>query len=185
YYYLESAASELDGLLDQVSGRAQPWTVAPPKEKIQNAAAIQPVAEKTSAQLKSLRVALESTGKPPTGELTASISPFTFGVAGSDGAVVPGESFPNGTNEVVASYSYEGMQDGQKVIWKVYVDGEEYPQYRATITWDKGEAGEAQQTFAEGFGISNVYVFAAGHYTVEMYVDSHLAQRGTFTIEPE
>jgi tetratricopeptide (TPR) repeat protein len=185
YYYLESAASELDGLLDQVNGRAQPWTVAPPKEKIQNAAAIQPIAEKTSAQLKSLLVALDSTGKPPAGELTASISPLTFGVAGSDGAVVPGESFPNGTNEVVASYSYEGMQDGQKVIWKVYVDGEEYPQYRANLTWDQGASGEAQQTFAEGFGISNVYVFVAGQYIVEMYVDSHLAQRGTFTIEPE
>jgi tetratricopeptide (TPR) repeat protein len=185
YYYLESAASELDSLLDQVNGRAQPWTVAPPKEKIQNAAAIQPVAEKTSAQLKSLLVALQSTGKPPAGELTASISPLTFGMVDSEDVVVPGESFPYMTNQVVASYSYEGMQDGQKVIWKVYLNGEEYPQYRANVTWDQGAAGEAQQVFAEGFGVSNVYVFNPGQYTVEMYVDSHLAQRGTFTIEPE
>ncbi|HEX9988151.1 MAG TPA: tetratricopeptide repeat protein [Chloroflexia bacterium] len=184
YFYLESAAGELDSLLDQVNGRAQPWTVAPPREKIQNAAAIQPVAERTSAQLKSLLVALDSTGKPPAGELTASISPFTFATVGSDEEVVPGESFPYFTNHVVTNYSYEGMQDGQKVIWKVYLNGEEYPQYRAHLTWDKGAAGEAQQIFEEGFGISNVYVFDPGLYTIEMYVDSHLAQRGTFTIEP-
>jgi hypothetical protein len=75
------------------------------------------------------------------------------------------------------------MRDGQQVVWKVYVDGVEYPEYRTVSTWEEGPSGEASQPLTDDFAYGSTYSFDPGEYTVEMYVDSQLTQRGSFVVE--
>ena len=93
------------------------------------------------------------------------------------------ETFPSESNDIYTLYKFDGMQDGQQVIWKVFVDGVEYPEYRTVTTWDKGASGETARALTDDFAFSSTYSFDPGEYTVEMYIDSHLAQRGYFMIE--
>jgi hypothetical protein len=73
------------------------------------------------------------------------------------------------------------MQDGQEVVFKMYIDGEEDPSWRFVDAWTLGPDGSAEIPLSLAY--SNTAVFEPGEYTVEMYVDSHLAQRGTFYVE--
>jgi hypothetical protein len=140
------------------------------------------------AQIKGASVALEYTDKPLTGTLAAEISPFSFaqGEYDDDGNFVdylPGTSFPAGINEVFAVFDYEGMKDGQTVVWKVYYNGEEDISWRTDEDWSLGAEGTAE--FPLSYAYSDVYTLGSGEYLVEMYVDSHLAQRGYFYIDQE
>jgi hypothetical protein len=65
---------------------------------------------------------------------------------------------------------------------KVYHNGEEDPSWRAVDQWALGQAGE-DGFFSLSYAYSNVYTLAPGEYWVEIYIDSHLAQRGYFVIE--
>lgn len=190
YIFLDGAGLELEGLLDTVSDYNFEWTQAPAKDKIKNPEALKPAAEDLMQQLKSLLTGLEFTGQPPAGTSAANVSPLQFALASEADPSQPdpstaSETFPNGTKKIFALYNFEGLQDGQKVVWKVYLNGEEQTGYRVISTWAGGEAGDGVQEFSEGFGGSNVYQFASGLYTVEMYVDSHLVQNGYFLIEGE
>ena len=80
-------------------------------------------------------------------------------------------------------FDYEGMQDGQETVWKVYYNGEEDISWRTVEEWSLGAAGAAE--FPLSYAYSNVYTLASGEYLVEMYVDSHLAQDGYFVIDEE
>ena len=114
----------------------------------------------------------------------AEVPSFEFGTTAPDSEeVTKGDSFPATTQDVQVLYTYDGMKDGQTVLWKVYVDGQEYPEYRQVETWDKGEKGKASHSISDDLSFSNVYTFDPGQYTVEMYVDYQLVQRGYFTIE--
>ena len=120
--------------------------------------------------------------------MTAQISPFTFAEAeyneeGNFVDYVPADSFPAGTDEVLIVFDYASMQDGQETIWKVYYNGEEDIAWRSVEAWSLGAEGEAE--FPLSYAYSNVYTLAPGEYLVEMYVDSHLAQRGFFIIDEE
>jgi len=110
--------------------------------------------------------------------------PYGDTVAGSSQArLVPLDSlpiapsaFPYDTASVVVYFDYEGMADGQEVVWKVYVNGSEDLSLRGVETWALGPAGQAEKSFS--------FVFAqGGEYQVELYVEGHLVQRGAFVIE--
>jgi hypothetical protein len=45
-----------------------------------------------------------------------------------------------------------------------------------------GQAGE-EAYIPLSYAYSNVYILSSGEYLVELYLDSHLAQRGYFIIE--
>ena len=137
-------------------------------------------------QLKSLAVGLENNGKPPEGAVAGTISPFEFSAPATDeeGNVAEplvGDIFPEGTDEVLVTFDYDAMQDGQEVFYKVYIDGEEDPSWRLIGPWDLGTSGTAEKPLSLTY--SDVFVLNPGEYTVEVYVASHLAQRGSFTIE--
>jgi tetratricopeptide (TPR) repeat protein len=184
WWGLEDAAGSLDDLqvvLDAGSGQPDPAKIADPDT-------VNTTAEALITRLKSLSVALEYTGKPPQGELTASISPLEFAevIYDENGEVQEyqtTDTFPAGTDEVSVLFDYQGMSDGQEVVFKVYIDGEEDPSWRLIAPWELGESGSAEKPISLAY--SNTSVLAPGEYAVEIYVDSHLAQRGWFIVEEE
>jgi hypothetical protein len=73
------------------------------------------------------------------------------------------------------------MQDGQEVIFKLYTNGVEDPSWRIVEPWKQGASGSAEILIS--YAYSDTFTFAPGDYTVEIYVDHILAQRGFFTIQ--
>ncbi len=188
WWYLDAAARDIDSLIDRLNNQPKFWTEAPSPETIDNPEQVKTTAQEWRKQLKDLTVALEYTGEPPSGLVTAQISPFQFGQATYDdeGNFLDynlAETFPPGTDEVLILYDYEGMQDGQDIIWKVYRDGEEDPSLRVVEEWLLGEAGGAEKAIS--YAYSRVFIFWSGEYTVEMYVNSRLMQTGHFIIAQE
>lgn len=182
WFYVDEGTLELESLFDRLRGVERSWTAAPAADKVTNREAVQEAAGELAVEIKNLAVALEYTGERPGPAPDAEISPFQFGTE-VDGQMVTAESFPYETPEILTLFTYDGMEDGQQVVWKVYVDGEEYEEYRIAQEWDKGASGETRQTFTEDFAFSNVYSYDPGEYIVEMYVDSNLVQRGSFVVE--
>jgi tetratricopeptide (TPR) repeat protein len=184
WWGLDDAALSLDSLmLIQAGGEGLPTA-----DKIANPDSVKPAAEELLVQLKSLAVGLEYTGKPPEGTLTATISPFVFAMPVYDeqGELVEtqvGESFEFGINEVSVEFDYAGMKDGEEVLYKVFIDGEEDPSWRVISPWDLGESGSAEKMLSLAY--SDNFVLSPGEYQVEMYVNSQLAQRGLFVVLPE
>ena len=61
------------------------------------------------------------------------------------------------------------------------MDDEEDPSWRIVEQWTLGSTGTAEIPISLAY--SNTQVLNPGEYTVELYVDTHLAQRGHFTVE--
>ena len=62
----------------------------------------------------------------------------------------------------------------------LYVNGAEDPSWRIVDTWSLGESGSAE--IPVSYAYSDTFTFQPGEYTVELYVNYQLAQRGTFTV---
>ena len=187
WFYLDAGSLDLQNLIDRLNDKIYAWTQAPSPEVINDPDSVQRIAQDMIEQLKSLTAALEFTGQPPSGEVTARISPFEFARevkddAGSFLQYDIADAFHYRTKKVLVLFDYEGMQVGQKVLYKVYRDGSEYTSLRLTEDWPEelGESGSAQKPLS--YAYSRLFILPAGHYDVEMYVDSHLVQRGSFTI---
>ena len=93
------------------------------------------------------------------------------------------DTFAYGVKAVGILFDYEGMKDEQEVVFKVYIDGEEDPSWRLIAPWDLGPSGSASRSLSLEY--SDAFVLGSGEYIVEMYVDSHLAQRGGIVVETE
>jgi hypothetical protein len=74
----------------------------------------------------------------------------------------------------------DGSYDQQEVIIKVYIDGKEDPSWRIISQWEQGASGSTEEFLSVAY--SEMFVFSPGYYTVEMYVDSHLALSGNFEV---
>lgn len=184
WWGLDDAASGLDDLVAILDGEES----APSLDKITNGEAIRPVANELIHQIKSLAVALEYSGQPPSAPLTAQISPFVFAEpiydeAGEVTDYTAIDTVPFGTQAVAVLFDYAGMADGQEVLFKVYIEGEEDPSWRVIFPWEAGAEGSYEKPLSLDY--SDNFVLAAGYYTVEMYVDGQLAQRGSFMVEEE
>jgi tetratricopeptide (TPR) repeat protein len=177
-----SAAVDLDNLTDVLDGNDN----TPPLDKIADPDAVRTTAELMVNRLKSAAVALEFTGRPPIGALAARISPLKFGepIYDEQGEVSDytlKETFEHGIQAIGILFDYEGMIDGQEVVFKVYIDEEEDPSWRMIAPWELGASGSAEKSLSLDY--SDSFVLPAGEYVVEMYVNSHLAQRGWFAVE--
>ncbi|CAG0935396.1 hypothetical protein TFLX_04234 [Thermoflexales bacterium] len=184
WWSLDEAALDLDDLMDIIDTREG----QPPADKITKPAEARAAAQELLAQLKSLAVGLEFTGKPATRARAAKISPFEFGTGETDEQgnlidVTTAEEFPAGTQEVLVLFEYEDLRDGQETIVKVYIDGEEDPSWRVIMPWDMGPAGAAQIPLSVAY--SDTFVLAPGEYEVDLFIDGQLAQRGHFMVLAE
>lgn len=179
-----SAAVDLDNLIDVLDGIEN----MPPRDKIADAETVRTTAESLINQLKSTAVALEFTGRLPAGALAAEITPFEFAepLYDEQGEVSEynlSDTFEYGIQAVSVLFDYENMSDGQEVVFKVYIDEEEDPSWRVVSPWDLGASGSAEKSLSLDY--SDSFVLPAGEYVVEMYVDSHLAQREWFVVAEE
>jgi len=83
------------------------------------------------------------------------------------------------SGQVFVRFDYQGLQDGQLVVVKVYSNGREVTGLRLVEQWTLGPQGQAALPLTPGSG----FTLSPGDYRVEAYVDSHLVQQGGFTIE--
>jgi tetratricopeptide (TPR) repeat protein len=183
WYGMEDGADMLDGMITDLAA-GDPDSAA---SKIAKPDEFKPAAEKIMYQLKSTAASLEFSGAAPEGELTATISPFTFVQPVKDdagevtGYSEPAESFEYGVDEFTVQFDYKGMPAGKDVLFKLYINGTEDPSWRIQQPWELGADGTAD--IPVSYAYSDTFVFEPGQYVVEMYVDNHLAQRGSFMIE--
>lgn len=138
-------------------------------------------------QLKSLAAALEYTGLPPAPAAGVKVSDFAFAEPNYDdqGEVVdyqePVDSFASGLKEFAVLFDYENIQPGQEVLFKLYINDEEDPSWRILETWQLDPSGSA--VIPISYAYSDTFEFEPGSYSVELYVNYTLVQRGYFSVE--
>ena len=183
---LDMASADVDALCQTVeSGEG-----CPPRDRIQGGDEIVKLQEALVGDLDGLSTALEYTGKPPQGTLQARIGDLYFGepIYDEDGNVtevrpVEDDDFPNGTSEVAVDFDYEGMKDGQDVVVKVFQGTEEQPSWRIVERWKGGPSGSWEYSLTPGY--TDTFAFQPDSYTVEIFVDGHMANRSSFTVQEE
>lgn len=189
WYYMDAAAQDIDSLLLELDGNAKPWSQVPHRSTITaDQTQLRGLATRMFALLRNTTTALEFTGAAPSNIVTANVSSFEFAQKeyDQDGNFLQynvASSFAYGTNAMVVLFDYSGMVKGQSEIWKVYHNGVEDPTLRVVSQWALDEAGAGEKSIS--FAYSDLFIFSPGEYTVELYIDSHLAQRGTFIIESQ
>lgn len=187
WYYMDASAQDIDNLLLELDGNAKSWSQVPSRGTITaDQAQLRTLATNMFHLLKDTNTALEFTGGAPDPNVTFTASTFQFAQKeyDSSGNFVQyniATTFPSGINSMVVLFDYSGAVPGQSEIWKVYRDGYEDPTLRQIGTWPLQETGSAEKSIS--YAYSNLFVFASGEYTVELYIDSRLVQRGTFIVE--
>jgi hypothetical protein len=186
---MDASAADIDGLLNEMSGRPNQWGQAPAATSISaDHIQLRALADKMFYLLKDTTVSLEFTGKAPPQTPRGVATAFTFGHERLDdqGNFVQYDtatSFAYGMNEILVLFDYSGMTKGAQEIWKVYRDGVEDPTLRVLGTWNLEAAGSGVKSIS--YSYSDLFIFTPGEYTVEFYEDSHLIGRGSFTVEKQ
>jgi hypothetical protein len=178
---------DIENLLLALDGNAKSWSQAPSRDLITaDQTQMRDLAQRMFHLLKDTTTALEFTGGAPGATPTFTASAFEFAQEeyDADGNFVQynrAVTFPSGTKSMVILFDYSGAAPGQTEIWKVYRNGVEDPTLRVVSSWRLQDTGSAAKAIS--YAYSNLFIFAAGEYTVELYIDSHLIQRGTFFVE--
>jgi tetratricopeptide (TPR) repeat protein len=187
WYYMDASAQDLENLLLELDGNAKSWSQVPHRGAItSDQTQLRNLATSMFHLLKDTTTALEFTGAAPNPNVTFTSSAFQFAQEeyDSNGDFVRynvAASFPSGTNSMVILFDYSGATPGQSEIWKVYRNGYEDPTLRVIGSWGLQESGTGAKAIT--YAYSDLFVFASGEYTVELYIDSRLIQRGTFIVE--
>lgn len=180
---IDSASVDLDSLSSVATG-AEPGP--PPRAKLVGAEKLEAVCEDLAKLLEGASTGLEYNGKLPEGKLTATMTDLEFGepVYKNDELdsvdVNENATFPEGTNEVALRFDYKGMTDGREVVIKTFRGSAEQTSWRIVEKWSLGAEGEAIYTLTPGY--TETFVFPDDSYTVEVFVDGHMAVRGSFTV---
>lgn len=190
WYYVDAASLDLQNLVDRLSESSKDWTEAPQAEMVLgDHAQIIAFAQEQIVRLKESILALEYTGSLPQAQEVMQVSPFAFGNVTfdaegyiSDFEVIPDAVFPNDTAAVSIQFTYTGSVPQDRLIWKFYLDGEEYAAFRAVSDTDLSSSDTWYQTV--GFNYTNLFFLPPGEYTVELYGDYRLVQTGRFYVQP-
>jgi hypothetical protein len=184
---MDASAQDIDSLLLELDGNAKWWSQTTSRGVITtDQAQLRGLAERMFHLLKNTTTALEFTGGAPGADAPATATAFEFAQEEYDdnGDFLQynrATTFPNGTKAMVILFDYSGVTPGQSEIWKVYINGTEEPTLRVISHWGLQESGSGAKSIS--YAYSDLFVFASGEYTVELYINSHLVQRGTFIVE--
>lgn len=187
WYYMDASAQDIENILLELDGNAKHWSQVPGRNVIAvDHEQLRAQARNMFQLLKDTTTALEFSDAAPIPNVAFTASPFQFAQEelDEDGNVVRyniASTFPSGINQMVILFDYSGAVPGQSEIWKVYRNGYEDPTLRVVGAWGLQESGSAAKPIS--YAYSNLFVFASGEYTVELYIDSRLVQRGTFFVE--
>lgn len=177
---LDEASGLLDGLQNSIDSKKG----TPPADKVGGKPEeVSKACEKLSAKLVSWELSLENTGKPPQGTLTAKLSDESFeDISKEDKPFTPEDNvFKGSPKQIAMNFHFDGMKKGQKVLFRVFLDGEELDSWRYQETWEDDGSGEWGEPLYPGY--SESFRFEPGNYYVEVFVDYQLAVYGNFTVE--
>ena len=189
WFYMDAGALDLQNLIDQLDNNPKAWTQAPQASAVTgDHAAIREFALAQMKRLKEATVALEYTGQLPTSQDVMQVQPFVIGqITGKDdqGFITGFEPvndnvIPFGEDSFTIEFTYSGTPPKQ-MLWKVYVNGYEDQSLRIVSTEDISDGTTWYKTF--GYNYTNVFILTEGEYTVELYADNTLVQRGTFYVK--
>lgn len=144
--------------------------------------------EEMSKRLKEAFVSINTLAQTEPIPVSATISPLHFASAVYDekGEIKEynlHESFPSTTLEVHLLFDYAGMQNGMRIVQKVYKEGQELPLYGRVETWSLGQSGSAVWKVSYPLeGAINRFL-AAGRYRIDLFVEGNLLSSGEFTVE--
>lgn len=160
----------------------------PSASALQNKDGIIQTASELVNTLRNTAVSLEFYGRPPGAPITAKIENLVFAKPNYDENNTflshdIAEEFPYGVTEMDALFDFTGMKDGQELLVKVYINGEEDASWRKLVTWDSGSEGEYVMPLAIAY--SDTFVLTAGNYYVELYIDGQIAAEGNFNVQSE
>lgn len=184
---LDDARLELSDLLYILETGEPITSFTPEPAKIASAEVVQRLAPDLIEQLNVLAVALEYTNQPPVGELTAELAPFKFGrptspEQGQNTEYEFSDTFPIETPRVMMLFEYENMQEDDLVVIKFYQDGVEDSSSRQVFRWEDGSSGLKELPLTLAIGEDKAQ---PAEYTLELYINAHLAQSGSFVIVEE
>lgn len=168
---------DLSNLLDSKSG-------SPPHDKVVKPEDVKKACEELSNELASYELALDKTGMPPQGKLTAKLELSGFQDTSGKKPVDPDDdaTFHGSPAQINVDFDYQGMKEGQKVVYRIFKDGDELESWRWEETWTKEDAGEGTWSEALYPQYTDSFRFEPGAYYVEIFVDYHLATYGSFTV---
>jgi tetratricopeptide (TPR) repeat protein len=192
WYYLDASAADLQSLIDQLDNNPKGWTFAPPTALILgDQQAIKSLAYEQLVRIKESTLALEYTGGLPPAQEVMSVTPFAFGfitefddngdVAKFEAA--PDALFSSNTPFVDIEFAYSGPAPTQQIMWRVYYNGTEDVSFRSV--WEPDLSGSDTWYKTVGFTTTDTFVLSPGEFFVELYVDYHLVQTGTFYVLDE
>lgn len=206
WWYLDTAVLDLRNLQSCVDRQA--CDGAPPLASVTAQAQISPIAQRWQHTLQSLAVGLEypdhrtetmveaqvgelafTTGVyDAAGTLVAyqplsdSAAPLRFGMAQEGQGLALDTSLVRADNatdrDIFVNFQYEGIQDDQMIVMKVYLDDREASGLRLALPWTLGQTGEASLPVSPG----RTFTLAPGDYRVDFFVDGQFVQTGTFKI---
>ncbi|MCQ3936627.1 MAG: hypothetical protein DPW18_06225 [Chloroflexi bacterium] len=191
WYYMDAGALDLQNLIHMLENNPREWTQAPPASLVLgDHNAIRNFAEEQMKRLKEATVALEYTGSLPGGQEVMLVQEFIVGkITGRDeqGFITgfepaPNSTIPFGEKSFTVEFTYAG-QAPRQMIWKVFVNGIEDQSLRIVSNDDISSGSTWYRTF--GYEYTNVFILSEGEYTVELYADNQLVQRGTFYVRQQ
>jgi hypothetical protein len=84
---------------------------------------------------------------------------------------------------IEVQFRYEGMRRGQKMVWRVFRNGQQDRLLGRHREWDLGATGTG--SFTMSYEYSSLYNFNPGYYVVELFIDQQLVGRTSFTVQDE
>jgi tetratricopeptide (TPR) repeat protein len=139
--------------------------------------------EQLADELNSNEMGLEYSGVLPKGKPAAELTDLEFTETSEDGKddKPVAEEFSDEVSQISVHFDYEKMRDGSNIIFRIYHNGEEERSWRSTEDWTYGAEGSFEQVLSPGY--TDTFTFEPGDYLVEVYVDFHKVQYGSFTVK--
>jgi len=170
WWLIDEAAFQLDDFAKLLQSNS----TAPIKTKVTNPNAISKTAQDIASTLRTGSIALQYN---TTAVSTASNA--TIGKTDFEFAKTPDDKY---VYKVDMKFSYNAFETGQMIIIKAYRNGVQDPSWSFNERWSSAnKAGQASLTISPSY--SSVYIVPPGLYSVDIYINGQMLQRGEFTVD--